>query len=427
MAIHTLLALPDNVLYNLFNQLSPTVATTGDNARDALNLAATCRDLNRFYRHSFVDVLDVSSRRRPPPDLLTRALQRLPRVHTMSLKSWPLGRVAEALVGSGGSDDAVQSRALRLKSLYLFYASKGYRDANFTAKCVRRIVETYQNLVRLELLYFPAAEWDAAVAAITDNLSDSLRTFALSGRWGTRTGGLSDAGAAQVVRLRRLKSLKIGGFRALTDATFRALRFFDGLEELDLSCNPISDASVCSLLEKLCKLRVLKLVRCNHITSAVFSALPSSLVELVLTDSGAVSAGVPRSALKRVPKLTLFDGSAGAGIDNLSFLATVAARLEVLRIYQASACDANVAHWVSQMPNLVELDLGDTCVSDETARAISSLPKIRVLRLEYTRISNVGLRALLDGVAFQTLRVFELDGCLDVDPKDVARYSLRRT
>lgn len=184
------------------------------------------------------------------------------------------------------------------------------------------------------------------------------------------------------------------------------------LEELDLDTCSISDAAVCTPLPTLLKLRVLKLSYNSSITSAIFSALPGSLVELDLDQSHVMSALLPNSALENLPNLTKFSGSSCDEVDDLSFLAPVAPHLQVLGIAHVGASDAKVAHLVSQMPNLVELDLTNAAaVSDETACAISSLGNVQEAFPAHTQIGNAGVRAIVDGAAFHSLRVLQLEGC----------------
>lgn len=413
------LSLPVNTLNLVFDCLSANPGSTGTGSRDALNLAATCRALNEFYRCTYVVGFDVIGSERSLSTILVRALKRLPRVRTLELAriAWRRGSVLSSLVGGGRNRASLKQRALGIKSICL-------RDDSIrpliTAEVVRGVAETYRNLEHLDLSLL-VVNWDDVALTIAENLSSTLRTLVF-----ITCPSLSDAGGAHIGRLRCLKTLTMGCCHGLTDVTFSTLGSFVELEELDInSCN-ISDEAACGILSSLRKLRKLNLAGCHSVTDAIFSVLPRSLEELELCHSGAVTAGVPYSALERVPNLKSFGGSGQPRLNELSFLAPVAARLQTLRLSRSGLSDANAAHWVSEMPNLVRLYLSESDVADETARAVSSLRKIEKLELSWTLISNDGVRALTSGVACQSLKTVILWCCQNLTSQDDALSMLSR-
>lgn len=462
------LALPDAVINILFDKLSPNPGTTGTGSRDALNLAATCRSLNEYYRHAFIVALDLSARCHYSSDVVLRAFERLSRVHTIDnlQGSWRPGGALHALIGVGTKRDALQSRAQSIKSLCLGESHGRCSDGIVSTECVRSIAQTYRNLEYLALDCACFAEDDVdlkkndprviendspimetdvclvknnalvvnlrgddahltddethfaeddGVLAIEEHLSNSLQTLILQ-----ESSKMSTAKGAQRSSLRFLKTLMMAHCDGLTDVTFNAFGALEELEELDLSWGTISSAVVCDVLPRLRKLRVLNLEGCQDITETVFSCLPRSLVELKIGSSGAMRAGVPQSALERVPNLRLFEGGDFPEMNDLSFLAPVSSHLQVLRLSEVGVSDSNAARYVSQMPNLLELDLSYTAASDETARAVSSLGKIEEVHLNGTRVGSDGMTALASGVASESLRILKLINCPEISMDDGA-------
>lgn len=336
---------------------------------------------------------------------VVRALKRLPRVQKIEVSGpWTPDNCTlpvENFVGFGRS-----TRALGVKSLCL-----GTYPAA-TAKGMRTIVETYRNLEHLD--YNCNDRDDDATAAIADNLCSSLQSLVLRGC------SLSDASGAQLQKLFCLKSLSMKNCSQLTDNAFRALSALHNLEELDINYSSVSDTAMCELLPKLRKLRLLKLQFCRSTTSDIFGSLPSSLTELELRASTAVREGVPFSALEGLPNLTSFIACPCPSVNDLSFLAPVAPKLRVLHLSGIGASDANAAHWVSQMPSLVELHLGNSAVSDQTARALSRLRKVTRVNLDGTFVTREGVMALAEGVACNSLELLTFyTRCISVVDRDM--------
>lgn len=410
--VSALLSLPDNVLHLLFDYLSAQSGTAGSSSRTAFNLAATCRILNEFYRYEYVVAYDGSHLRKPSPGTLVRALGRLPRVSTITLSNvrWRRGSFPSFLVGVKRDKAAMKQRALRIKSLSI---TDSPRKVLVKTECLRSIAETYRNLEHL-VLDVSDFNVDDGMGAIAETLASSLQTLSLRD-----SSRLSDAGGAHVASLRRLKVLHLAGCFQLTDVTFVALSALKELKEFEISSSDISDEVACSIVPKFQKLRKLKLSLCEFVTCAIFSALPRLLVDLDLGYSTVIGAGVPCPALEGVPNLTSFQARniSEEQVDDLSFLAPVAAQLECLRIPSVSS-DAEAAYWVSQMPNLVTLELADSAVADETAHAVSSLRKIKELDLSGTQITKDGVRALASGFACKSLRRIILFDCSNISVED---------
>lgn len=81
----------------------------------------------------------------------------------------------------------------------------------------------------------------------------------------------------------------------------------------------------------------------------------------------------------------------------------VASRIRVLYLPETGASDANVAYQAREMLNMARLNPECTSVSNETARAVSSLDKIIEAHRGNMKISDVGVQALAGGVACQSL------------------------
>lgn len=429
------LSLSEKVFHKLFDYLSYTAGTTGYCSRDAVNLAATCQQLNHSYRCGYVVGIRLCIGPRRPSGVLFRALDRLPRVDNIELCELPLPMHIDSIeafirvlrkTASKNRRRPLQSRALGIKSLTLRTEDQPWacrslgrdREVEISTECVRSAVGTFCRLQYLCMRSFIAVG-DDAVTAIAEHLSDSLQNLAL---WDQAT--LSDTGGVHISKLHCLKSLEIRSCysmpQRLTDITFDGLSALEELEFLKLTNCSISDASACRVLPDLRKLAVLDLRRCEYVTSAVFSFLPRSLVTLKIVGSISRRFGdVPQSALEGLPSLTSFTADWRA-VNDISFVRPVATRLKVLDLSRIGASDANVAHWVRRMPNLEELALPYSGVSDETARAVSTLGKIRKARFDCTEISNDGVRALAKGIACQSLEYLDLGDCPNITLEDGA-------
>lgn len=426
--VFSLLSVPNYLLYILFNKLSSSKGTVGSGSQnsDAYNLALTCRRFHDYYRCTFAVALDVSGQRNVTFDVLLRALERLPRVHTIHCANcrWDRSSVQRIFAGIRREKASIQSRALAIKSLNL--RDVGVFDDDMAPPAfVRRIVETYRSLEHLVLSDTDSVD-DDVVAAIAEHLQTSLQTLDL------HFTDVSDVGGTQVGSLCHLKSLSLSNCRNLTDVTFRALGALEELEELDLSCAHISDTVACDTLPNFRKLLVLNLQSCVYITSAILPILPRSLVELILNFSGALDEDIQPSAFELMPSLTKLEGCGCHGVNDMSFLAPIASRLQVLCLSGVGASDSEAAYWISQMPDLVRLDLSESAVSDETARAISCLRHVSYAQLLLTQIGNDGVRALSQGIACwqcQSLETVNLRDCPNIsDAGAVAslRYEISR-
>lgn len=410
-----LLSLPDNVLHMLFDELSIAPGTVGPVAEnaDARSLALTCHRLYEYYRCSFAVALVACPESHVSFELLVKALQRLPCVRDIDLE--------DCLVEVGGAVEDVQGLALGIKSLNLSLTNVSqyqiFSEQRSSRREMRRIVETCRNLEHLFVGKHVFAD-DDGVLAISEHLSSSLQTLDLN------ESRLSDISGVHIGKLCRLKSLSlsycgiVSEACSVTDVTFEALGALVELEELYMCGSEISNTAACSILPNFKNLRLLHLQLCGKITNAVLPFLPPSLVELNLSYSGVLNSDILPSALKQLSNLTTFKAHTRLEIRDMFFLGPFAPCLRVLHISGMGASDAHAAYWVSQMPNLVELDLSESSVSDETARAISCLKHITHARLASTKITNKGVRALGSGVARQSLKSLSLMCCEDICAKE---------
>lgn len=404
------LSLPDAIFQRLFEILSAKPGTAEDRSRDAFNLAATCRQLNNYYRFNYVVALRLCVHSCTPSDILFRFLDRHPRLGAIELQQQPYRTVLDAVeaylcvlrkTASLQNSAPSPSCALGIKSLSLgrtFGRGSGSRslssEVEISAECVRCAITAYRSLEHFDLSNFPAVGDDAG---------------------------------AFIGKLRGLKSLKIHSCLGLTDRTFVAWGVFEKLEMLELRGCSISDPAACRLVSHHRQLTWLDLSQCKSVTNTLFSFLPRTLVTLKVNYSGVGQPdGLPHSVLEGLPHLTWFEARGCLKIKDLNFLWPVAPRLKVLRLSEISVSDANAAYWLRQMPNLVKLNLGETAVSDETARAISSLGKITQALLHRTLITVDGASALAAGIACQSLEILDLENCPNVYFEDSAVYALSR-
>lgn len=418
----TLISLPDNIIHILFDELSSVPGKTAKKSEDAYSFAITCRRLYDCYRITYAAVLDMSNKKSVSLEGVLQILERFPNVHTICLagSQWGERALERSPDGLGQEEHSVENHALGIKSLNLTGMTFARDDEG--PGFMRKVVKTFPNLEHLNLGHVGCVgdEW---LAAIAEFLSKSLSSLDLM----SMHCPVSDAGGAQLGNLFNLKALSLPFFSDLTDITFSSLGALKDLEELNLYNCSISDTVACSILPNFRELRLLSLGACKNITSAVFQALPRSLVELNVNESGALDANLLPSALVGMSHLTKFEGCHCSAVSDISFLAPVAPRLEELRLSRIRASDANIASLVSRMVNLEHLDLSWSSVSDETAEAISDLEKIRHVDLSSTLLSNDGLKAMIRGTACQTLRYLRLGNCPHVRDVDGSMEALRDT
>lgn len=378
-----------------------------------MNLANTCQRLMYFYWDMYLVNLDMSRASYAQFKSLWTYIERGKRIQKIILNKCARSAADVTDIIS----DTIPERqrcALRIKNLNLRAFT---RHALVPIESVRIIVRMFSELEHLDLSYTRMFVGNDALVAIVHYLSHSLLTLNLS-----HTNNpqhellLTDAGGALIGRLYRLNSLSLSNCPQLTEGTFNTLGTLTELEKLDLSLTTISGETMISILPNFTKLAVLILNNCRFITSSILGHLPSSLEELDLNFSSALDGEIPQNVLPVMPKLTRFQGNNCRFLFDLEFLTPVASQLELLYLSGLAVQDELVAPVISQMRNLIQLDLSGSQVSDETATALATLGNIRRAFLSRTNIGDEGVKELLEGVASNSLEFLDLRECPEIDP-----------
>lgn len=195
--------------------------------------------------------------------------------------------------------------------------------------------------------------------------------------------------AAVDVPLRRLYLA-----RTRTDDTAVAalVAHWPTLEAIDLEETPIGDRAAKSL-STLSSLKAINLAdtRVGDAGGIALAALPA----LEILDLGRTLVGEPTVtalATSHVKQLFLDDTRSGRGIKNLAPLAPTLLRLDISKPVGYAITDADVA-WLANAPELHELRLSQTRITDATIKAIANLP-LHELSLARTPITNAGIAIL---------------------------------
>lgn len=262
----------------------------------------------------------------------------------------------------------------------------------------------------LSLREQPIAPWLGELRDLPD-----LRALILEG---TAVNGASLA-AMDVSSLVRLYLART----AVDDAAVTAaVARQPGLEVLDLEATAVGDAAARSI-SKLPELRALNLAN-TRLTDAGGAEL-RALAKLHIVDLGRTKVGAKTiAALSTLAIRELFlDGTrAGKEIASLAVFAPGIRRFDVSNLVPYKPVDADVA-WLAAAPELVELGLSASRVTDKLALELVKLPKLSRLRLAGTPITKVAIAAIAarDGKAgFEPLQ--ELD--LAATPVDDANAAL---
>jgi Leucine-rich repeat (LRR) protein len=181
-----------------------------------------------------------------------------------------------------------------------------------------------------------------------------------------RETAVTDAGLPLLARLKKLRSLTLGG-EGITDAGLKTLREFPELGELTLLNTSVTDEGLAHLagLEGLKKL---------------------DLIEPKITDAGL-------DTLARLTGLTSLNLSGTEISDaSLKHLRTMR-NLNTLTLDGTKVSDAGLAH-LGKLPLLVHLSLTNTRVSDRGLDHLLSLENLQFLSLSGTDITPLGLKKL---------------------------------
>lgn len=173
--------------------------------------------------------------------------------------------------------------------------------------------------------------------------------------------------ASQPHRPQSLKTLRLARC-SITDAGLDHLAELENLEELDLNgCVNVTSSALGETLEKLIHLTSLDVSYCPGILRSSWQGKINALKSLELCYSGVRDSQLAH--LKRLPML------------------------EELNLDSAVVGDWGIAHIVDNnvMPNLSQLDLADTDITDAAMSKIAQFEHMRHLSLFYCNISNRGM------------------------------------
>lgn len=389
----TLSSLPEPCLENIFDALSGRPATAGIDAEPAATLARVCRRLRHFYQADHITALHTRSN--VPADLAA-ALLRYPRVSELLLQYQ--GRVLFDLAAALGAAPAAARAILHVN----------LRGAKLMPGAVRQLVAACPHLHTLSIPDCSPID-DADLQAVVDGLASTLSVLAC----GVTGKELGDASGVGLAKLTSLSSLSLYGCIGFTDVTYRALASLGGtLNELYLSDTRISDAAG-EVFRHLPRLRTLDLAGCMYLSSAVLPHLPPSLLTLNIQVTSILEDGVAPSLLGGLPQLSDLDTGYAENLTSWVPLESVAQRLRVLDVSLSALSDGPGARAVlSSMRNLRHLNLSYcSAIGDEAAKGASEIPRLESLAMSFTRISDVGARALGNAACRDTLRELNISCC----------------
>ena len=282
-------------------------------------------------------------------------------------------------------------------------------NSGITDAAVKTIAEAFPNLTALDL---------SKNTILTDTSLKSIATLAELEVLTIFYCGFSEFGMMDVASLPKLRAVDIRGNMSIGNtglgflAKAPALRTLKhrspavddyGMEELAEAANLESllmqDFSVTSMtgesLKKLEKMRELEIFRCQGFgSSGVLELKGMPLTRLTLRDLPSVddSAMEVFQELPTLKRLYLNELSSvtDAGLASLSFLK----ELEVLDVWEVPMTDQTL-EVISKLPNVRELSIRSTNISDAGVDLLLSMPKLTSLTLrDNAGLSDVGKRRL---------------------------------
>jgi hypothetical protein len=187
--------------------------------------------------------------------------------------------------------------------------------------------------------------------------------------------------AIAIAALPHLRDLRLAS-TAITNAAIKKIAERNELQELDLAETPVDDASAAKMLA-FPELRMLRLDG-TPIGDAGLAATPGAkLVELYVSSTKISDAGT--TILDRLPHLTALGigttAITGATIERI-------AKLHELRTLVLEKTRANELGLLGNLHALEQLFLEDTWLGDDEIARFTALPKLRVLHIAETNVSD---------------------------------------
>jgi hypothetical protein len=359
----------------------------------------------------------------PITDELCSAVASLPKLSSLELSRpgwWGYTSENTAQIENNGTNNSALSTQLRLPTLT--------EDGGLAALAARA-----STLRHLSLCGCFAVTSNAAVhhiAALTSLTSLDFRTYSGEEETSRRQNinlnnnflqqhnqnyhivELKGACLARLTALKHLERLHLGGW-PVSVSTARALGRLPSLQRLEFSNCWDLDDSVVFELAKMSKLQHLALRRCVAVSDIGLAALAK----------GSVSQSLTSLDLKGCHKNVTDQGL------------TAIQGLQKLRLLDVSGCelvsDVGIARGLAKMKFLEHVGLSDTQVTDYGCSLLATAtPLLRVVEIEYCKITDTGADALVRLKRLHEVRAFgssmTAQGAQVVSEKTGAVVSLRK-
>jgi Leucine-rich repeat (LRR) protein len=214
---------------------------------------------------------------------------------------------------------------------------------------------------------------------------------------------LSDAGLAALAKLPRFRNLEVYDYHNVSDAGLAHLKGMNGIEQLDLSDEPITDAG----LTHLSGLRTLRSLSVSNspVTDAGLARLRglNRLENLSLPQTKVTDAGLAHLRGLPLARLDLNWTQVGdAGLAHLRGMNSLVA----LHVARTRVTDAGLVH-LKGLPQLRGLSLNATEVTDAGLAELSGMKSLANLYLYRTKVSDTGLAHLRGLPKLQSLDLRE--------------------
>jgi len=180
---------------------------------------------------------------------------------------------------------------------------------------------------------------------------------------------ITDVGLADLSTIRTLRRLVLD-HTDITDAGLRHLESLTNLEGLDVLCTNVTGSGVARLEKAIPRCRVYP---------------PSERLNAIPLDIALWPAGYQPTVDEIVAKVKELGGE--AELDPTAFEPSIGA----LNLFASSISDECLLGLLEHLPELKELDLGQTLVSDYLIQGLSRSPKLESLSLHESRLTDAGL------------------------------------
>jgi formylglycine-generating enzyme required for sulfatase activity/serine/threonine protein kinase/Leucine-rich repeat (LRR) protein len=213
------------------------------------------------------------------------------------------------------------------------------------------------------------------------------------------------------------------------DQGLTRLKVLTGLQELNLSGNPITDSS----LEKLVPFRFLQKLNLSQtqVTGSGLNLLANSRKLIELDLSGCPVTDTSLSPIQGLTSLTVVRMNSTAIADDALELLKSLPLLKELALADTRVTGSGLVH-LKNMANLTTLDLSQTPLVNQSLTGLANLKSLRQLKLNWSTVNDIGLTNLQDSYALSDvgLRGTETDD-FNIDMlqklKAIRKLDLRET